>query len=137
MKLLELRKRLMRSKHELILSSDSDVIASKLLDIDNSPDYIPRRTKEYLKRMCGYRCNICRRKYSEDNLHIDHIHPLSKGGTAHLRNLQVLCRTCNLQKGCNAVDPTSYQKGYVIPINVLTERQQYAILLEKVEDPYT
>jgi len=32
-------------------------------------------------------------------LEIDHIHPESKGGTAEVSNLQLLCRKCNRTKG--------------------------------------
>lgn len=137
MNLMEFRKKVMRSKHELILSSQSDVIADKLLELDTSPDYIPSKTRLHLIAMANNRCNICKMVYSDDFLQIDHIQPLARGGTAHLRNLQVLCRTCNLQKGCNPVDPASYKKGYVIPIHVLTDRQIYAIILDKVDDPNT
>jgi 5-methylcytosine-specific restriction endonuclease McrA len=31
--------------------------------------------------------------------HLDHIVPLSRGGTNHRSNLQALCSTCNLSKG--------------------------------------
>ena len=41
-------------------------------------------------------CAYCRTK---DNLVIDHIIPLSKGGTNELSNLQVLCKLCNQKKG--------------------------------------
>ena len=39
--------------------------------------------------MCGAR----------DNLHVDHIVPIAKGGTHGIGNLQVLCSTCNRSKG--------------------------------------
>lgn len=46
----------------------------------------------------GRRCARCG---STKRLHIDHIQPVAKGGGPWLENLQVLCRTCNLQKGAD------------------------------------
>jgi len=43
-----------------------------------------------------YRCKQCG---SWENLHVDHIKPLSKGGTNDEKNLQALCAKCNLSKG--------------------------------------
>lgn len=51
-----------------------------------------------LGRRDGFRCQHCR---SSDNLQIDHITPLVRGGTNDLHNLQLLCGPCNLRKGGN------------------------------------
>jgi len=40
-------------------------------------------------------CQMCK---TDKNITIDHIKPLSKGGTNHIDNLQPLCRSCNTKK---------------------------------------
>lgn len=42
------------------------------------------------------RCSYCG---ATDELEIDHIRPVSKGGGNEIRNLQLLCRDCNREKG--------------------------------------
>ncbi len=44
----------------------------------------------------GYQCAICE---TSNDLAVDHIKPLSKGGGDDLENLQILCRHCNSRKG--------------------------------------
>jgi rubredoxin len=54
---------------------------------------------EILKRD-NYRCQMCGVTAKDGaTLEIDHIHPVSKGGTNEPDNLQVLCRECNAGKG--------------------------------------
>lgn len=44
-------------------------------------------------------CAICGEKFDENNhLDIDHIIPLTAGGTNELENLQLVCRKCNIKK---------------------------------------
>ncbi len=44
----------------------------------------------------GYQCRKCS---GQEDLSIDHIVPLSKGGSDDLDNLQILCKSCNSSKG--------------------------------------
>lgn len=48
-----------------------------------------------LKRRANDRCAKCKKKAT---LTVDHIIPLSKGGTDRITNIQPLCRPCNRQK---------------------------------------
>jgi len=51
------------------------------------------------------RCTLCGKVLDENGtLHIDHIEPLSKGGTTTVDNLQILCVYCNIGKYDLSVD---------------------------------
>lgn len=50
----------------------------------------------------------CRCSFVKNAMHIDHIVPISKGGTNWPRNLQLLCASCNAKKW--ALDPIEYAK---------------------------
>lgn len=75
------------------------------------PTIKKRNDKEYAFRRRGYNaghidwqyveqlervCNMCK---TLEDLTIDHVKPLSKGGTNDMNNLQILCRKCNASKG--------------------------------------
>lgn len=45
-----------------------------------------------------FRCQCCGVSASQARLEIDHIKPVSKGGTNAAKNLQVLCMKCNRGK---------------------------------------
>lgn len=46
----------------------------------------------------GGKCCMCG---SKENLEFDHIIPISKGGATTFRNLQILCKNCNIKKSDN------------------------------------
>lgn len=54
--------------------------------------------KEWCEKLAkfNYCCAYCG---TEENIQMDHIHPLSKGGLHHIDNIQPLCGTCNASKG--------------------------------------
>lgn len=41
----------------------------------------------------------CIKCESSEKLHLDHIHPISKGGKNDISNIQILCGKCNMKKG--------------------------------------
>ncbi len=49
----------------------------------------------------GHRCLACGASVP---LTVDHIVPISKGGSNDISNIQPLCMPCNLQKGVRAID---------------------------------
>lgn len=51
----------------------------------------------------GYRCQVCQAPGGIVELTVDHIVPVSAGGTNDQTNLQTLCRSCNSRKGARAV----------------------------------
>lgn len=57
---------------------------------------------EVMKIMDKDSCKICS---SKENLHKDHIFPVSKGGTDNKENLQILCRVHNLSKSNTILSP--------------------------------
>lgn len=59
---------------------------------------IPSRLRHEVFKRDGYRCRECGATNKETKLEIDHIVPVSKGGTNDITNLQVLCKTCNRAK---------------------------------------
>ncbi|MBO4509112.1 MAG: HNH endonuclease [Spirochaetaceae bacterium] len=59
---------------------------------------IPKRIRFEVFKRDSFTCQYCGRKAPEVILHIDHIKPVSIGGTNELLNLTTSCESCNLGK---------------------------------------
>lgn len=58
--------------------------------------YIPSAVRWAVYRRDNYQCVTCG---SDQHLSLDHIVPISRGGTDEESNLQTMCRPCNSTKG--------------------------------------
>jgi len=88
-----------------VLTADGDIVShERWMPLDGIKPTLKRQPIkpgirfQVLKRD-GYRCQMCGVTAQDGaKLEIDHIHPVSKGGSNELSNLQVLCRDCNAGK---------------------------------------
>lgn len=66
---------------------------------EDAHDEWRRESKKLTKIVFERDDNVCRKCGSTRDLQIDHIYPVSRGGSNELSNLQILCKTCNIKKG--------------------------------------
>lgn len=62
---------------------------------------LPRDVRSLAFSVYGDACLSCG---SKESVEVDHVIPLTKGGTHTVENLQPLCRSCNASKGQNSTD---------------------------------
>jgi hypothetical protein len=60
--------------------------------------YIPEIERKAIHYAWNHKCAYCRCDVPYDDLHIDHVVPVSSGGSCNILNLVSSCSTCNLTK---------------------------------------
>jgi hypothetical protein len=66
--------------------------------LDSAGDHLTPGQWGAIKKACGHRCLRCGRKEPEIKLTVDHVVPVSRGGTNAPSNIQPLCGECNSVK---------------------------------------
>lgn len=65
--------------------------------------YKKQRISSFIRRRVierdGLRCVYCDDDLTDQEVHLDHVIPESRGGSTTYENLQVTCRRCNTAKG--------------------------------------
>lgn len=73
----------------------------------------------------GYSC--CKECGAVSNLHVDHIIPISRGGTDEIDNLQLLCHECHMEKHKYSFSLYGGDKTRHIPL-------KYQIIRDSIEE---
>lgn len=71
------------------------------IHIRRSPELGRLDYKAFIEKttQMGWLCVWCGKLLNISTVTVDHIKPVSKGGTHHIDNLQPMCRSCNSSKG--------------------------------------
>lgn len=93
--LLEKERKRKLQKEVLKELIDEGAIFNSVTDKDGKRESIPQDVMDKVWNRDGGKCVICG---SQENLEFDHIIPFSKGGATTYRNLQILCKKCNIGK---------------------------------------
>lgn len=65
---------------------------------------LPTQTRFNVLSRDRFTCRYCSRSAPDVELHVDHVKPVSKGGTDDLDNLVASCNECNLGKSNSTID---------------------------------
>lgn len=87
------KRQLQREVYKVLL--DKETISNQSIEKGLSREPIPQDIMDKVWNRDGGKCVKCG---SQENLEFDHIIPFSKGGANTYRNLQILCKKCNIEK---------------------------------------
>ncbi len=127
---LELSKRIKESPAGFIHTPSlrlaiPEVIALKFFD------KVPRQGVPFTRRNIyehyGRRCCYCGKAFSSSDLNLDHVVPVSRGGTTDWGNIVTACLPCNLRKGSRT--PQESGMRLLIPVSRPRFRRGLTLLL--------
>ncbi len=109
---LESFKEKYRKMHSSPYNSVADIIDCLMIDLelpiswkgilelirDSKREELRHHLRAEVLRRDNFTCQWCGAKSPEAELQVDHTIPRSRGGWTELRNLQTLCKSCNIGK---------------------------------------
>ena len=60
-------------------------------------------------------CYLCGQVVASDNIHLDHVVPLTRGGAHQRENVRVTCKPCNLRKGTKLLSELPWEPALPPP----------------------
>lgn len=92
---------------------------------------IPKSLRFEVFKRDSFTCQYCGRSAPDVLLEVDHIIPVSKGGTDDLLNLVTSCRDCNRGKSAKLLSDSSAIKKQKAQLDELNEkREQMEMMIE-------
>jgi len=88
--------------HEMIHTPARAIRVPKVIQLVRY-DRLPNREVRFTRRNIFYRdrnrCQYCGKTFSQKELNLDHVAPISRGGTSCWENVVCACVQCNTRKG--------------------------------------
>lgn len=91
------------NSHKGKLKQKKDKAVRRANETDAGGSYTPHQWYELCK-FYDFHCLRCEVQFDFEQLTLDHIKPISRGGTSYIYNLQPLCDPCNKIKGTQEID---------------------------------
>ena len=92
---------------------------------------IPKRIRFEVFKRDKFTCQYCGRMAPDVVLHVDHIKPVSKGGTNEIMNLVTSCAECNLGKTNIELSDDAIVKKQQEQLKLLAERKEQIEMMLK------
>jgi len=92
---------------------------------------ITKKTRFDVFARDGYACKYCGCDSTEHRLEVDHIIPVSKGGTNDIEKLVTSCQPCNLGKGARTPNQAVITEKHKLMLAQQRQEQLHALKIAK------
>lgn len=97
--------------------------------MENKRKAISKKVRFEVFKRDSFTCQYCGKSAPDVVLHVDHIHPVAKGGKSDPMNYVTACVDCNLGKGAKTLDDKSVLEKQKKQLSDLNERREQLKLM--------